>query len=62
MQMAVVYHDIGLWTKSELAYLEPSCEEAQAAAVKLGLGPEDSALLHDIIYWHHKVMPSLSLG
>jgi hypothetical protein len=53
--MALVYHDIGLWTDSDLAYLEPSCAAAEAEAKKLGLSESDQSLLRDIIFWHHKV-------
>ena len=53
--MALVYHDIGLWTDSDLAYLEPSCAAAAQAAIKLGMTEGDKSLLHDIIFWHHKV-------
>jgi hypothetical protein len=54
LEAAFVFHDIGLWTDKNLAYLEPS--EAEALRVnnerKLGLDPE---LLREVIHWHHKV-------
>ncbi len=56
IETAFAYHDIGLWTDKELAYLEPS--EALALrdneAQGWGLDPET---LRDIIHWHHKVTP-----
>ena len=55
VETAMVYHDIGLWTDRELAYLEPS--EAVALADNeancWGIEPE---LLRGIIRWHHKVL------
>lgn len=54
VETAFVYHDIGLWTDKELAYLEPS--EALALADNAGFGwgfePE---LLRGVIHWHHKI-------
>lgn len=54
VETAMVYHDIGLWTDRELAYLEPS--EAVVAAdnerFDWGLEPE---LVRGIIHWHHKI-------
>lgn len=54
IETALVYHDIGLWTDHELAYLEPSIERALAANEenRLGLDPE---LLLNLIYWHQRV-------
>jgi len=54
VETGFVYHDIGLWTHRELAYLEPSESVAIAdnAAQGWGLDPE---LLRGIIHWHHKV-------
>ena len=50
------YHDIGLWTDHELAYLEPS--EAVALAdnetYQWGLDP---VALREGIHWHHKIRP-----
>jgi hypothetical protein len=56
VEAALVYHDIGMWTDRELAYLEPS-EEAAAranAAERWGLEPE---LIRALIHWHHKLLP-----
>lgn len=49
-----VYHDIGLWTDHELAYLEPSEAVALADNKKFdwGLDPE---ILQSGIHWHHKI-------
>ena len=56
VEAAFVYHDIGLWTDHELAYLEPSEAVAIADNQKLGLGL-DPDLLRDAIHWHHKIFP-----
>ena len=56
VEAAFVYHDIGLWTDHELAYLEPSEAVALADNQKLGLGL-DPDLLRDAIHWHHKISP-----
>ena len=56
VETAFVYHDIGLWTDHELAYLEPS----EALALKdnekyvWGLNPD---ALRGAIHWHHKILP-----
>ena len=49
-----VYHDIGLWTDHELAYLEPSETVALEDNQKYewGLDPE---VLRGGIHWHHKI-------
>ena len=49
-----VYHDIGLWTDHELAYLEPSEAVALADNEKYGWG-FDPELLRNAIHWHHKI-------
>jgi hypothetical protein len=56
VETAFVYHDIGLWTDHELAYLEPSEAVAIADNEKYGWGlnPE---LLRGAIHWHHKIFP-----
>jgi len=56
VETAFVYHDIGLWTQNELAYLEPSEERALADNETFGWG-FDPQLLRDAIHWHHKVLP-----
>jgi len=56
IEAAFVYHDIGLWTDHELAYLEPSEAVAIADNQQLGLGL-DPDLLRDAIHWHHKILP-----
>ncbi len=53
---ALVFHDVGLWTNGELAYLEPS--EVVAERLRQSDMPWlDATLIHDIIHWHHKVTP-----
>ncbi len=56
VETAFVYHDIGLWTDHELAYLEPSEAVALSDNEKYGWGlnPE---LLRCAIHWHHKIFP-----
>jgi len=56
VETAFVYHDIGLWTDHELAYLEPSEAVALADNEKYGWGL-DPELLRNIIQWHHKITP-----
>lgn len=56
VETAFVYHDIGLWTDHELAYLEPSEAVALADNEKYGWGL-DPELLRDAIHWHHKIFP-----
>ncbi len=56
VETAFVYHDIGLWTDHELAYLEPSEALAVADNEKYGWGL-DPELLCGAIHWHHKIFP-----
>jgi hypothetical protein len=58
IETALVYHDIGLGTDHDLAYLEPSIRRVieDNAANGWGLDPE---LLRNLINWHHKVLPFL---
>jgi hypothetical protein len=56
VETAFVYHDIGLWTDRELAYLEPSEAVAIADNEKFGWGL-DPELLRGAIHWHHKILP-----
>jgi len=53
---ALAYHDAGMWTDGELAYLEPSAALAETA--RADHAPDlDSGLIRDLILWHHKVTP-----
>ena len=54
VETAMAYHDIGLWTDRELAYLEPSEAVALADNAKYGW-QIDPDVLRGIIHWHHKV-------
>ena len=56
IETAFVYHDIGLWTDHELAYLEPSEAVALQDNEKYGWGLDPDAL-RGAIHWHHKVFP-----
>ncbi len=56
VETAFAYHDIGLWTDKELAYLEPSEELALADNEKYGWGLDPEAL-RGAIHWHHKIVP-----
>jgi len=53
---ALAYHDVGMWTHGELAYLEPSVELAERARRDHARDlPRD--LIRDLILWHHKLTP-----
>ncbi|WP_424933057.1 hypothetical protein [Amaricoccus macauensis] len=54
VETALAYHDIGLWTARDLAYLEPSEELALADNKRFGFGL-DPETLRAAIHWHHKV-------
>ncbi|MEM8836597.1 MAG: phosphohydrolase [Pseudomonadota bacterium] len=56
VETVFVYHDIGLWTAKDLAYLEPSEDLALTdnRELRFGLDPET---LRAAIHWHHKVTP-----
>lgn len=56
LEAALVYHDIGLWTDNELAYLEPSIGRVLKANNDNQWG-FDRKLLSSVIYWHHKILP-----
>ena len=56
VETAFAYHDIGLWTDRELAYLEPSEAVALADNQTFGWGLDPEAL-RAAIHWHHKVFP-----
>lgn len=56
LEAALVYHDIGLWSDHELAYLEPSSAQALRANSEQNWGL-DPALLEGLIVWHHKITP-----
>lgn len=53
---ALAYHDVGMWTHGELAYLEPSAALAEQA--RRDHAPDlDPRLIRDLILWHHKLTP-----
>ena len=54
VETAFVYHDIGLWTDRELAYLEPSETAALHDNQQFGWGLDCDAL-RSAIHWHHKL-------
>ncbi|MFA0557096.1 phosphohydrolase [Vibrio sp. F13] len=56
VETAFVYHDIGLWTDHELAYLEPSEAVALNDNEKENWGLDPDAL-KGAIHWHHKITP-----
>jgi hypothetical protein len=56
IETALVYHDLGLWTDKQLSYLEPSALRAREA-VEDTYSQTEKELLHNIIYWHHKITP-----
>lgn len=52
---ALVFHDVGMWTDHELAYLEPS--ESVAERVRTQHARHlDGTLIANIIHWHHKLL------
>jgi hypothetical protein len=61
VETAFVYHDIGLWTDHELAYLEPSEAVALQDNDKYGWGLDPDAL-RGAIHWHHKVFKYKGIG
>ena len=56
VETAFAYHDIGLWTDRELAYLEPSEAVALADNRVFGWGLDPQAL-SGASHWHHKIFP-----
>jgi hypothetical protein len=56
LELALCYHDLGLWTDRALAYLRPSIDHAFADALAQGHQVEER-LLRDVIAWHHKITP-----
>ncbi len=51
---ALVFHDVGMWTGKELAYLEPS--EAVAEWVRQReMAHLEAGMIRNIIHWHHKM-------
>jgi len=54
VETAFVYHDIGLWTEHQLAYLEPSEAIALSDNQKYGWNLSAEAL-QGAIHWHHKI-------
>lgn len=55
VETAFVYHDIGLWTDGELAYLEPSEALTLKDNETYGWGLDPHAL-RGAIHWHHKIL------
>ncbi len=51
---ALVFHDVGMWTDHNLAYLEPSQSIAEEARAR-DMAHLDAALVRNIIHWHHKM-------
>lgn len=54
IETAFVYHDIGLWTAKDLAYLEPSETLALRDNQEKGFGLNPTTL-SAAIHWHHKM-------
>ena len=55
---ALVFHDVGMWTDHELAYLKPP--EAVAERVRKQHAPHlDGTLIANIIHWHTRCLRSL---
>lgn len=51
---AIAFHDIGLWTDNTLQYIEPSTKRARMD-LKSDFSYSELELIHNIIYWHHKI-------
>lgn len=56
IETALVYHDISLWADKALAYVAPSSQRALEANQNNHWG-HDPQLLHDLIFYHHKIFP-----
>src|SRR5436190_11292272 len=52
--IAAVYHDIGIWTKQTIDYLQPSIEQAKIFLTQTG-NEEWVEEISLMIYWHHKL-------
>ncbi|WP_257098879.1 hypothetical protein [Pseudovibrio flavus] len=58
IEVALAFHDLGMWTDHDLAYLEPSIGQFEKAKSEGLLQDQvDTQLVHDIIFWHHKFTP-----
>jgi hypothetical protein len=55
--LALVYHDIALWTDSTLAYIEPSVAQFEKRMKSFNLSSKQENLVRNLIYWHHKTTP-----
>jgi hypothetical protein len=55
IEVALVFHDIALWTTRDLSYVVPSAAQARQAVT--GLSDDESQLMSDIILYHHKLTP-----
>ena len=57
LQIALVYHDIGLWTHKQLNYLQPSVDLAirSLAASEKIYDTSDVRIVKDMITYHHKI-------
>eukprot|EP01006_Ploeotia_vitrea_P055791 TRINITY_DN68032_c0_g1_i1.p1 TRINITY_DN68032_c0_g1~~TRINITY_DN68032_c0_g1_i1.p1 ORF type:complete len:214 (+),score=31.46 TRINITY_DN68032_c0_g1_i1:38-679(+) len=56
IEVALVYHDLGLWTDHTMAYLEPSTALAQKEMAG-EYSAEELQLLDNLIMYHHKITP-----
>ncbi|KAA9353419.1 hypothetical protein [Larkinella humicola] len=54
--LAVVFHDIGIWTNHTIDYLDPSVAQARHYLTETGK-PEWIEEITLMIYWHHKISP-----
>lgn len=54
--LAVVFHDIGIWTNHTIDYLEPSIAQAKIYLTETGK-PDWIDEISLMIYWHHKISP-----
>ena len=56
LEIAGAFHDIGVWSDSTMAYLEPSVERANAYLNENGKSGWQEEIAQ-IIYYHHKIRP-----
>ena len=54
VEIAAAFHDIGIWTKNTVDYIDPSVAEATNWLVKHPVPDPEHAILA-MIEWHHKV-------
>eukprot|EP01084_Bolivina_argentea_P259564 437998_1 len=59
MEVALVYHDIGIWANDEVNHVYPSIRFMNKQKFD-DYSPEDTQLIYDIARYHHKITPYTS--